>query len=79
MNTFTETQKISGKAAGSLLIGLLAIAGIMLAGEGSVLNIAGLILGAAGARETKRGKQAGFLAALAGIILNGIGVISLIL
>jgi uncharacterized membrane protein len=79
LNIFTETRRINGKAVGSLLIGLISIAGIMLVGEGAVLSLAGLILGFTGLRETKQGEQTGFRAAAAGLILNAIGIISLIL
>jgi hypothetical protein len=78
LNTFTEPKKINGKALGSLLIGLISIAGMLMVGEGTLLSIAGLIFGLIGLRETKL-QQGGYLAAVLGIICNGIGIISLVL
>ena len=47
--------------------------------EGSILSIAGLLLGIIGIREIKQFKQNGRKVALAGIIYNCLGVFIIIL
>lgn len=67
----------NGKAIGSLIIGILSILGFFLMKDGTILSVAGLLLGIMGLREAKKLKQNGQGHAKAGMICNGLASIFL--
>lgn len=78
-----ETQKnpnkkdINKEAIGSLLLGIVSMIGIFLVGNGTALSLAGLLLGVLSLREARKLRQKGAKLAVAGIILNCLGIVSL--
>ena len=73
-----EIKVTNGKAIGSLIIGIVSILGLILKEGGTILSVAGLLLGMIGLRETKQLKQNGGKFAIAGIICNCLGIFSFI-
>lgn len=74
-----EIQVTNGKAIGSVLIGIVSILGFILLERGTVLSLAGLFLGLIGLKETKQFNQTGGKLAIAGILFNCFGVVTLFL
>lgn len=72
-----EVKGTNGKAIGSLIIGLVSILGLIFIDGGTILSVAGLLLGMIGLRETKQLKQNGGKFAIAGIICNCLGFFGL--
>ena len=72
-----EIKVTNGKAIGSLIIGILSILGLILIEGGTFLSVGGLLLGMIGLRETKQLKQNGGKLAIAGVICNCFGIVSL--
>ena len=72
-----EIKVTNGKALGSLIIGIVSILGLILLEGGTILSVVGLLLGMIGIRETKQLKQNGGKFAVAGIICNCLGIVSL--
>ncbi|WP_338473060.1 DUF4190 domain-containing protein [Niallia sp. XMNu-256] len=73
-----ENIGMNGKAIGSLLLGIVSTFGIFLVGYGGILSIAGLLLGLFALTEIKKFKLKGRISAVIGVILNCIGIISLL-
>lgn len=71
-------NQMNGKAVFSLVIGILAVVGIFLVGEGTMIYVLGLFLGMVALVEIKTNKQDGLKIAWWGIILNCIGVLRLL-
>ena len=61
-----------------MLIGIVSIFGVFLVGHGSILSIAGILFGIKALREIKKLSQKGRNLAVLGIILNCIGIASLL-
>lgn len=75
----SRDNQTNGNALVSLLIGILAVVGIFLIGEGTIIYVFGLFLGIIALKEIKTKKQQGTKIAWLGIILNSIGVLRLLL
>lgn len=73
-----ENIHTNGKAVGSLVIGVLAVIGFFLIGEGTMIYVLGLFLGIIALQEIKIHKQNGIKMAWWGIVLNCIGVLRLL-
>ena len=73
-----ENEHMNGKAVGSLVIGVLAVIGLFLIGEGTMIYVLGLFLGLIALQEIKTYKQKGIKMAWWGIALNCIGILRLL-
>jgi hypothetical protein len=78
LNTQDSEKTTNGKAIGSLIIGMISIFGLIFIEEGTLLSIAGLILGIMSLKETKPFKEIGSKLAMGGILLNFIGFIGFV-
>ncbi len=78
LNIQDPKKTTNGKAIGSLIIGIIAILGLIFFQEGTLLSIAGLILGIMSLKETKPFKEIGSKLVMGGILLNFIGFIGFV-
>lgn len=74
-NKDIDNNKFNKKAIGSLLLGIISIIGLFFSKYGTILSIAGFLLGFFGLIESRKLEQKGAGIALLGIILNSIGIL----
>ncbi|MGM0845670.1 MAG: DUF4190 domain-containing protein [Bacillota bacterium] len=78
MDSQSLEKNTNGKALGSLLMGIIAIAGLFFFKEGTILSIVGIVLGIISNKEIKQYEQKGSKLALVGMVFSLIGLVSFI-
>jgi hypothetical protein len=78
LNIQNSGEITNGKALGTLILGIISILGLIFIKEGTLLSIAGLLLGIISLKEIKQYKQIGRKLALVGIVFNLIGFIGIV-
>ena len=79
LNIQNSGETTNGKALGTLMfLGIISILGLIFIKEGTLLSIAGLLLGIISLKEIKQFKQIGRKLALVGIVFNLIGFIGIV-
>ena len=78
LNIQSSGETTNGKALGTLILGIISILGLIFIKEGTLLSIAGLLLGIISLKEIKQFKQMGRKLVLVGIVFNLIGFIGIV-